>query len=203
MKLKMSELKAVIFDMNGTVLADEGLYTKSFKKVLYDLNIKQSFSLTKGISLYKNWQILVQQFNIDDQKVEDLVSRTQAEYKKLIKKVKVKEGFFSFVAELKREKIKTALATSNELEITEFVLSYLNLKKYFDVIVTANDVNQVKPNPEIFLLAARKLKVRPENALVIEDAQAGIEAAERGKFHVIDIAKGKDFTHLNEALKKV
>lgn len=202
MRLEMNNLQAVIFDMNGTVLADEGLYTQSFRKVLNSLKISKAFSLTKGISLYRNWQILVEELNIDDQKIEDLVNLTQEEYKKLINRVKVREGFYEFVADLRKEKIKTALATSNEQEITEFVLGKLNLKEYFDVVVTANDVNEVKPNPEIFLLAAKLLKVEPRNSLVIEDAKAGIEAALAGGFSVIDIAKAKDFVDLYKVLEK-
>lgn len=203
----MNKLKAVIFDMNGTVLEDEGLYTQSFRSVLRQNSIDQDFSLEKGISLYNNWKILVDKFSIDDRKIEDLVEETQVEYKKLINKIKIREGFFDLSDSLKSNNIKRTLATSNEKEITNFVFEHFSLGQYFDAVVTASDVNEVKPNPEIFLLAANFCSSLPTDAVVIEDAQAGVEAAKRGRFHVIGLEqekhlKGvhmriKDFTEIN------
>jgi len=202
----MNSLQAVIFDMNGTVLEDEGIYTKSFKKILTRIGKSSDVTLTKGISIYKNWQILVNKLNIDDHKTEDLVKLAQEEYKKQINEIKIRKGFFELSEELKKDNIKRALATSNEREITDFVFKHFNLDKYFDAVVTANDVNEVKPNPEIFLLVSGLMSVSPSKSIVIEDAQAGVEAAKRGNFKVIGINGNKlegadihvdDFTELS------
>ena len=70
----------------------------------------------------------------------------------------------------------------------EFILDGLDLRKYFQAVVTAADVKEGKPNPEIFLKSAEKLNVAPENCLVFEDAIGGFEAAHRAGMKSIGIA---------------
>lgn len=98
--------------------------------------------------------------------------------------VPLKTGVSKFLSYLKEHQIKMAIATSNGIEMVEAVLESLNIKAYFDTIVTACDVAAGKPAPDIYLEAARRLEVRPADCLVFEDVPAGILAGKRAMMQV-------------------
>jgi len=82
---------------------------------------------------------------------------------------------------------RIALATSTGRKLTRYLLNKFKLTRYFDAVVTKNDVTRSKPDPAIYRLAARKLGVRPRDAVVIEDAPIGILAAKRAGMKVIAV----------------
>ncbi|MFR4318094.1 MAG: HAD family hydrolase [Eubacterium sp.] len=86
---------------------------------------------------------------------------------------------------LKEKKYKTVVATSSERKRVEFILEKAGIRQYFNDIICGDEVEKGKPNPEIFLRACEKVNVNPENALVLEDSEAGIEAANVGNINVI------------------
>lgn len=81
--------------------------------------------------------------------------------------------------ELKKNNFALAIGTASEKDRALKILEILNVKKYFTVITTADDVPEHKPNPHVYLESAKKIKVRPEKCAVIEDSTPGIEAARR------------------------
>ncbi len=84
-------------------------------------------------------------------------------------------------------KMPLAVATGGVRRICEKILKHVGILKLFDHIVTADDVERHKPNPDVFLEAARRLNVAPANCLVYEDTDPGIEAAKRAGMHWIDV----------------
>ena len=93
--------------------------------------------------------------------------------------VYLKPGVHELLSYLKEKGIKTAIATSSPIERTLKYLSSVKLEKSFDEIVSGYMVEKGKPEPDIFLYAAKKLGKMPENCLVLEDSPAGILAAHR------------------------
>jgi HAD superfamily hydrolase (TIGR01509 family) len=187
---------AVIFDLDGTVLANEDEYGAAFRIILARLGkkVNKAFPHVGGIGVKENWPILLSRYEIKTRKtIEELSRATQDEYLKLLRGVKVKRGFAEFIARLQKENISTALATSNDLWILEQVFEELSLDKYFKVTTTGEEVENKKPSPDLFLLTARKLGVNSRDCLVIEDSQAGIEAAKLSGMKVIGMAR--DATH--------
>jgi beta-phosphoglucomutase-like phosphatase (HAD superfamily) len=94
------------------------------------------------------------------------------------------------VAEIARShygKIPLAVASGGDIRIVEPTLKALGLYSLFEAIVTVNDVTQGKPAPDIFLLAADRLGVMPEDCIVYEDSSAGLEAARRAGMRAIDV----------------
>ncbi len=87
-------------------------------------------------------------------------------------------------------RVKVALATMSNREIIDKLLPEKSLKGYFDVVITADDVHQPKPNPEIFLKAAAGLKVRPEGCVVVEDSIFGVKAAKDAGMRCVAVATG-------------
>lgn len=190
---------AVIFDLDGTVLENEHIYAEVFAKVLRKHSPQakdNSFTHSRGVGLEKNWEHLKREFNLKAE-VSQLVHETQDEYHQKIGSVLVRAGFFDLQKALKSDGKLVALATSNNWWLVEDELQDLSLEKYFDTIVTGEEVVNKKPSPDIFLTAARKLDVEPQECVVIEDSEAGVTAGHEAGMKVVAIlnffSKRKDF----------
>ncbi len=106
-------------------------------------------------------------------------------------------GLAEFLADLKGRDFKTAVATSGPKENVDLVMDGLALRRWFDTIVTGSEVTHGKPEPDIFLLAARRLNLKARECVVFEDSTAGIEAALRAGSTCVALAT----TYGPEALK--
>ncbi len=115
--------------------------------------------------------------------------------KGLRKSIPLRSGTEQLLTELKKQ-YKLAIATSTIKEFTDKIVDAYDLRKYFETIVVAEDVKKGKPDPEVYLLAAKRLHVNPSNCIVIEDATNGISAAKNAKMKCIAIKdhKGRDLS---------
>lgn len=109
----------------------------------------------------------------------DFMTATKKEIIYSERRVYKKKGLIELLAFLKENGYLLALASSSKREIISFYLEIEEIPDYFDVIIAGDEVTKGKPDPEIFLKACEKLKIKPEEALVLEDSLAGIEAANR------------------------
>jgi HAD superfamily hydrolase (TIGR01509 family) len=101
--------------------------------------------------------------------------------------LKLIDGLPSLLTTAKLKNIALAIGTAAPIANIDFVLDNLNVRSYFPVVIGPDDVVESKPNPEVFLKAARKLGVAPEDCVVFEDAPKGIEAAARAGMTAIGI----------------
>lgn len=171
---------ALILDLNGTVLSDEDEYGMAFNKVLklFKVKTQEEIPHIRGIGVEENWPFLLKKYKVKtDKDISELAGLTQEEYVKLIPRVSLKKGFERFILQMREKKVKTALATSNSGKIVEKIFERFDIEKYFDCITTGDEVIKKKPDPMVFTLTAEKLGVEKEGCLVIEDSEAGIEAA--------------------------
>ena len=109
--------------------------------------------------------------------------------------VSLKAGAYEILSNLKNNNFKIALATSAAKERALKQLKQADIEKFFDVIISRDDVKETKPNPEIFLKAAEKLNVLPSECIVIEDSSAGIRAAFNARMiaiHVVDLKEADE-----------
>lgn len=187
-------ISAVIFDLDGTVLDNEDEYGAAFRTILRLLGKKvdKKYPHIGGIGVKENWPRLLSKYRIKTKKtVEELTHETQNEYLKRIGEVTFKKGFEDFVADLKDSGISTALATSNAWWIVDAISQIHPLNHFFKTITTGEEVDFKKPDPDLFLLTAQKLEVEPSDCLVIEDSNAGIEAAHRAGMRAIGIYRDR------------
>lgn len=84
------------------------------------------------------------------------------------------------------------LAIGSSSKNTKLILLRLGLADFFDVVVDGTEISHSKPNPEVFLLAAERLNINPTEAIVVEDAEAGIDAAKAGGFYAIGIGAARE-----------
>jgi len=171
---------AVIFDMDGVLVDGEPLHFRAVNRLLaaegksITLEQYKPFMGTKA-----GWRQMVEALGL---------SLTPEEYRDRYNALILEEyrqhaepmpGAVELVRQLKAIDEPIALASSSAAEWVEACLERIGLAEAFDVVVTGSDVHRGKPDPEIYLLAAERLRVPPAACLALEDAPAGIEAARR------------------------
>lgn len=176
-------ITAILFDMDGLVLDTEKLYTRFWQEAAnmlgYPMTKEQALgmrSLNRGAGLAKMQSYFGSEVDYDAiraKRIELMDTFVEKEG------VTLKPGIRELLAYLKERGIKTAIATSSPLERTVLYLTSVGLEKSFDELVSGYMVEKGKPEPDIYLYAAKKLDVKPEHCIVLEDSPAGILAAYR------------------------
>lgn len=190
---------SVIFDMDGVIFDTERVYMKIWMKVYKEHGYEMTPEIYKTLigrdkpSLIK---ILENRYGNNFNGVE-MFKECEMHLKNAIDKgeVPIKEGALEIFDYLKDRDFKMAIATSSPRTKLDMQLKIHNLEEAFDQIICADDVTKSKPDPEIFLVAAKKLNSKPENCIVIEDSPAGIQAAYNAGIaavHVEDLVKPDD-----------
>ncbi len=139
--------------------------------------------------------------------VEEFRRVKREELKKgVTKAIKMREGVEQVLKELK-EKYVLAVTTSAIREFAEKILDAHNIKQYFSIIITAEDVKKGKPDPEPYIITAKKVKADPKECIVIEDAANGVQAAKAAGMRCIAIVDKKEdekkFTQADFIIKDV
>lgn len=175
-------IEAIIFDMDGTLVDTEPFNTE-IEKHLFELNkieISEEEHLKYlGAASDAMWKEIVEQHNLQIP-VEELIEQSHIEsirYFTEIEKIPVMPGLIELLEKLQDKKYPMAVASSSTPEIIDLILRRTNLKNYFQVIVSAQETGKSKPEPDIFLLTAEKLGIKPAYCLVVEDSENGIRAA--------------------------
>ena len=161
-------------------MEDEYVYGSAFRKVLAFLGKKvdKKYPQVGGIGVEENWPGLLSKYHIKTSETTDELARlTQEYYIKHLSRVKLRKGFTKLISSLRDSGMKTALATSNTWWLVDNVFAVFRIAKYFDVVTTKEEVTFNKPSPDIYLLTAKKLGIKPLNCLVVEDSVAGLTAA--------------------------
>ena len=186
--------KAVIFDMDGVIFDTEKVYldiwTEVFEKYGYKMT-KELYVNVMGTGRKNVIKTFLENFG-DDLPIEKMYEEkdNQLFYRIENQGIPLKEGVKELFSMLKEKNYKIALATSAKRERVEKQIKDKWLKESFDAIVCGDDVEKGKPSPDIFLKAAKKIDVEPENCFVVEDSPAGIKAAFSGGMkgiHVEDL----------------
>ena len=213
MILEIDKIKAIIFDMDGVIFDTEMIYLKVwsevFEKYGYKMT-KEMYASVLGTGRENVKKVFLNHFG-SDLKTDDMyIEKDENLAKEIEKGVPLKLGVYEILKYLKEDNFKIALATSAISKRAFKQLKQANIESFFDVVICRDEVIETKPNPEIFLKAADKLMVKPEQCIVIEDSSAGIEAAFNAgmiPIHVVDLKEAdekilnnsyKSFNDLNE-----
>ncbi|OHD12055.1 MAG: hydrolase [Spirochaetes bacterium GWD1_27_9] len=187
---KGGAIKAVIFDLDGTLIDSEDNYYEADKILLSRYGIdftqedKKQYIGTGNLEMMKRIKL---RYNINET-AETLLEKKNSLYLNLAKNnTKVFSEMKEFLNLLKDNNYPLAVASGSSPIILEELLTSLDLKKYFDIIVSAEEVKKGKPAPDIFLETANRLNIEPHNCCVIEDSQYGVEAAKKAFMYCIAI----------------
>lgn len=189
----LNSFGAVIFDMDGVLVNSEPFYVEveqtNFKQLGLKISEKEHQTY-QGTATDRMWQLIKERHGIQHP-VEVLVKMTNnlvTPYFNSLEKMEPMHGVERLIKKLKEKGIPLALASSSYSDVIEIILQKTGLKKYFDVVVSSQMAGASKPEPDIFLLAAKNLGVTPEKCVVIEDSTNGIKAAKAAGMYCIAFA---------------
>lgn len=178
---KGTTVKGVLFDMDGIVLDTEKLYTYFWKEAArslgYPMTIEQGLGM-RSLSREAGERQLKAYLgeSVDYKEVRNKRIEMMNAYIE-VHGVDTKPGIHELLTFLKERGIRTAIATSSPLDRTKKYLTQVRLVEEFDELVSGHMVEKGKPEPDIYLYAAEKLGLQPEECLVLEDSPTGIRAA--------------------------
>ena len=177
------KLKAIIFDLDGVIVDTAKYHYLAWKRLAkelgYDLT-EHDNELLKGVSRIRSLEIILELAGLEKsvEEMEEMATRKNEWFKDYINEVRPEEIFEDVPELIKTIKVdnkKIALASSSKN--AQRVIELLQIADVFDAVVDGTMITHTKPDPEIFLLAAKKLQLSPDECIVIEDAEAGVEAA--------------------------
>jgi beta-phosphoglucomutase len=187
-------IEAVIFDWDGTLADTRQVIVVSFQKALSEINCKVSDEYVErriGIGAAETFREILRSAKepFDEKIIQNLIDRKSQREIELTDHVKLFPGAKELLEAL-QGKLRVGLASMNNRSVITHLVDANNLKKYFEAILTAESVSHSKPNPEIFLKAASKLKTKPEKCVVFEDSIFGVKAAKSAKMGCVAVTTG-------------
>ncbi|MCS4167786.1 beta-phosphoglucomutase [Sphingobacterium paramultivorum] len=191
--INYTTVKAVIFDLDG-VLVDTAIYHfQAWHRLAEDLGY--SFSIVdneqlKGVSRIESLELILKWAGVEKSEAEkaDLLVLKNQWYLELIEQLSpdhLLSGSLELLKKLQEKGIKIGLGSASKNAMG--ILEKTGIIPYFDALIDGNVVQLSKPNPEVFLKGAKVLEIVPAHCLVLEDAQAGIDAARAAGMQVIGV----------------
>jgi len=196
-------LKAILFDFNGVIINDEAIHRQLVDDLLLRENLRPTGSEYNNICLGRCDRFCIKEILqkkgrvISDDYLNKLIQKKAQDYQQIIEgmdKLPLYETVIGFIRQMPQKCITLALVTGTSTQEVELILKKANIKEYFDVIVTGDELTVSKPAPNSYLLAMEKLnqqnpdlQLQPSNCLVIEDTPIGIEGARNANMQVVGL----------------
>lgn len=186
-------IQGVIFDLDGVIVSTDDCHYLAWKRMADEEAIpfdQQINERLRGVSRMDSLEIILEKAACEYTQTEKeaLAARKNSYYVELIGKLNSKDilaGALETIYFLKKRKIKVAIGSSSRN--TPIILKRLGLENTFDAVADGNSISKSKPDPEVFLLAAKLMGLDPAHCLVVEDADAGVRAALAGGMMVLGL----------------
>lgn len=192
-------IKAVIFDLDGVLVTTDELHYRAWKKLAEQEGItgftREDNIRQRGVSRMASLEVVLEksgkQYSDVEKKV--LAEKKNDMYVKSLEsldKSAVLDGVFDFITYLKQKGIKLAVGSASKN--TPMILEKTGLADKFEAVSCGLDTQKSKPDPEVFLIAADRLDIPYSECLVVEDSDAGIEAAKAGGMYALAVGAAKN-----------
>jgi beta-phosphoglucomutase len=201
-------IKACIFDLDGVIVDTAHYHFLAWKRLANELGVKfteEDNERLKGVSRLRSMEIIMELggITLSQHDKEMLANKKNTWFVDYVERMVPEEifpGVKYLITKLREKGIKIGLASSSKNAKT--VIHLLRIQNEFDAVVDGTMITHSKPDPEIFLLAAKKLGVDPKDCLVFEDAEAGVEAAVAAGMQCVGIGIYDQLHKANKILKK-
>jgi beta-phosphoglucomutase len=200
--MPLKRFDAVIFDLDGVIINSEDLHAEAKRITLNRFGIEYPpgiFTEFKGRTDMAFWKHVSDELTVNKYKAEDLDAAKRKTYFGIVHQMKLVDGVMDFIECAKNNFTHMAVVTSAtkaDLMAAEEKFGFL---KWFDVVQMGEDTLNHKPHPDPYLMAVRKLKIQPSDALVIEDSPNGVISAKAAGCYVIGITTGFTSAELTTA----
>ena len=195
----MNNVKAFLFDLNGTMINDMPYHITAWHRILNALGANISVEKMKEECYGKNHElierILPGKFS-EEEKVKMSFEKERVYQQEFRPNLKLIDGLSDFIKDAHAAGIKLGIGSAAIMFNIDFVLDGLALRKYFDTLISADDVTKSKPDPETWLKCADGLQVLPEACIVFEDSPKGVESAMNANmkcFVITNLHNKRDF----------
>lgn len=201
-------IQAVIFDLDGVIVDTAHYHYIAWKRLAseFDINLTLKHNeLLKGVSRMHSLEIVLSLGNIklseaEKESLADKKNRWFIEYIESIRPEEIFPGVEAMLVNCRKQNLKAALASSSKN--APRVIELLGVAHLFDAMVDGTMITHSKPDPEIFLLAAKKLNVAPEKCVVFEDAEAGVDAALAAGMKCVGVGSPENLSKANFIVKQ-
>ena len=180
------EYKGIIFDLDGVICHTDKYHYQAWKKLADKLGIyfdEKINNRLRGVSRMESLEIILEKSDktYDEQEKIRFAEEKNSLYKELLQKMTpedLSQEVKTTLEQLKEKGFKLAIGSSSKN--AKFILERIGLSEFFDAVSDGNNITQSKPSPEVFLKAAEYRGLEPGACLVVEDAEAGLQAAVNG-----------------------
>jgi beta-phosphoglucomutase len=196
-------LKAVVFDMDGVIVDTEPLSFKTHSIILErygEIYTSEFHRSTMGNSISEVYRKIKEQFNISEDEEEFAILRKNIFGELLNKELKIINGLFPLLKNIRDKRIKCAVATGNNRYITEKIFKQLDILDYFDFIICSEEIKHSKPDPWVYKFVTEKLDIAAEDCIVLEDSKNGILSAINAGCNVIAVNSTWEFNNEEQIL---
>jgi beta-phosphoglucomutase len=184
-------IRAFIFDLDGVITDTAEYHYRGWKRLAEEEGLvftREDNEQLRGIPRRESLLLILQDRTYPEEKILEMMTRKNSYYLEFIREISPRDllpGAKELLEEIRAAGLKNALGSASKNAIE--VLDRLGIRSLFDAIADGHSVERQKPAPDLFLHAASQLGLPPAECLVVEDAAAGIEAANAGGFHSIGL----------------
>ncbi len=189
----MKKISLCIFDLDGVIVDTAKYHYIAWRQLANDLGFdftEKDNERLKGVSRMASLEILLEigGLKFSSAKKEELAAEKNRRYIEMVKKLSpddILPGVKNFILDIRKHGVKTAIGSASKNAVT--ILNSLQIIDLFDTVIDGTKVSKAKPDPEVFLNAAKELNLPPTECIVFEDSLAGIEAAKKGGMYAVAI----------------
>ena len=202
------KIKGLIFDLDGVLVFTDKFHYQAWKTMADELGVYFDETINhrlRGVSRMDSLEIILERYEGPDlslREKEKLAEKKNEIYRTLLESMTpddVTKEVRDTLTKLREKGYKLAIGSSSKN--AKFILEKVELKDAFDAISDGNNITKSKPDPDVFLKAAEYLGLPPKACMVVEDAEAGIEAAKKGGMYAAGIGEAAKSINADESLK--
>lgn len=213
--LPQEKLSAILFDLDGTLIDSEKKFFESFRHVIfskYNYNIsyeeyeENELKKNANLLLYLKSNGIIESYEVDDKIMEKIYLEYEKKFRDLLNENDVSLNF-ELLKQLKSKGLRLALVSTSRKKFIDMLLTKLNIQDLFEVVISREDVKNLKPESDAYIMALEKLNILSTNCIAFEDSERGIRASKSANIKTIQV---NDFikntaqnTEISEKLSRI